>query len=111
MVALMVYAPAMPLAVSGGAAAMPLALVDTFTDVEPANEALGPLEGAVNVTVILATGLLNWSLTNACSADAKLVEVGAPCGVPAAGATWLAAAGVLVTSKFAVTEPADAVTM
>lgn len=60
------YDPAAPFPVNTGAVAMPVPLVTAVAVVtEPAKVPLGPLDGAVNVTVIPLSGLPDESFTNA----------------------------------------------
>ncbi len=62
--AVTVYCPAVPFAVMTGEVAMPAAFVVILTVFPPvAKVRLGPLAGAVNVTVTPATGVLLTSLT------------------------------------------------
>src|SRR5690349_24167204 len=76
------YAPATLLAVKTAAVATPCAfVVAVFTP--PANVPLAPLPGAAKVTVTPLTGLVNESLTVACSCVAKAELTVAFCGVPA----------------------------
>jgi hypothetical protein len=72
------------LAVNAGAVATPLLLVVAVALATPAAKLpLGPLAGAVNVTIAPLTGLLFASFTVACSAVANAVLTVALCGVPA----------------------------
>lgn len=79
----------------------------------PAKVPLGPLEGAMNVTVTPLTGWLLASVTVAVSAVPNVVVTGALWGVPPVAAIAPRGAGVLVSEKFAVVEtPAtEAITM
>ena len=75
--------PALPFAVNTGAVATPLPFVATFAVVTlPGNVPLGPLPGAVKVTVIPLIGLPD-SVTVACSCVGKAVLGAVLCGVPA----------------------------
>src|SRR5262245_10127130 len=83
-VAVTVYVPPVPFALKAGAVATPLAFVGTLAVFKPpVNVPLGPLAGAVNVTVTPLSGLLLASFTVAANAVAKLVLTLALCGVPA----------------------------
>ena len=62
--------------------AIPAVLVTAVAVPLPANVALGPLDGAVKVTVTLATGLDDESNTFACNALEKDVPTAVDCGVP-----------------------------
>ena len=88
----------MLLAVKTAAVAIPCALVvAVFTP--PANVPLAPLPGAAKVTVTPLTGLLNESLTVACSCVAYAVFTVALCGVPAVAVMLAAAPARLVSEK------------
>ena len=98
------------------AVATPLALVTAVTTVPllvpPAKVPLAPLDGVVNVTVALLTGLPPASVTLAWSAVAKAVLIVALCGVPAVAA--MAAGGpaefVKENDAFVPTPAVEAVT-
>src|SRR5882724_5980889 len=75
----------MAFAVNIAAVAMPAAFVVAVVT-PPPKVPLAPLEGAANVTVVPLTGLLNESLTVACSCVANAVPTIALCGVPAVAA-------------------------
>ena len=90
----------MPLAVKTGAVATPSEfVVAVFTP--PAKVPLAPLDGAVNVTVTLLTGLFPASFTVACSCVVKAVLIVALCGVPAVAVMLAAVPVKLVREKFA----------
>src|SRR5258706_14507112 len=89
----------MPLAVKAGAVAIPLALVITVA--LPPNVPDAPDNGAAKVTLAPAIGLLDASLTVACSPVANAVEIGALCGVPAVALMLAGAPAVLVIEKLA----------
>jgi hypothetical protein len=98
------------LAVKTGEVATPDAFVSTV--LLPANTPLGPVAGAVKVTLAPLTGFPPASLTVASKRDAKAVPVRALCGVPPVAAIEAAPPPVLVSAKLAVlAKPAtDAVT-
>ena len=81
---------------------MPLLLVTAVAVADPANWALAPLPGAVNVTETPFTGLLKESFTITCKAAGKAVLTNVLCGVPALTVTLAAAPAVLVRLKLAV---------
>ena len=81
---------------------MPLELVVTVAVIDPLNVAPAPLEGAVNVTEALPTGLPFESLTVAWSAAANAVLMAALCGVPAVAVMLDGAPARLVKLKLAV---------
>ena len=74
-------------------AATPATPLAAVTAVVFDNTAVGPPEGAVNVTVIPLNGLLPASFTVACSAVANAPLIAALCGVPAVAVMLAAAAG------------------
>src|SRR5258708_5665047 len=82
------------------AVATPCALV-TAVFTPPANVPLAPLVGAVNVTVTPFTGLLDASLTVACSCVANAVLMVALWGVPAVAVMLDGVPAALATAKFA----------
>ena len=92
------------------ALATPLALVLTvmvLVAFENAPEA--PLAGAVNVTLALGTGLLNWSSTVAVMVVPKAVLTVALCGVPEVALMLFGRPALLVSEKLAgVTTPLTA---
>jgi hypothetical protein len=98
--AVTVYVPVALLAVKTGAVASPEAFVVAVL-IPPAKVPLGPLVGAVNVTVKPLTGLLRESLTAACSCTANAVLTVALCGVPAVAVMLAAAPARFVSEKFA----------
>src|SRR5258708_22517056 len=85
------------------AVATPCALV-TAVFTPPANVPLAPLVGAVNVTVTPFTGLLDASLTVACSCVANAVLMVALWGVPAVAVILAGALARLVSEKLAGVE-------
>src|SRR5260221_8529655 len=95
--------PAVLLAVKIAAVATPCALV-TAVLTPPANVPLAPLVGAVKVTVTPFTGLLDASLTVACSCVANAVLMVALWGVPAVAMILAGALARLVSEKFAGVE-------
>jgi hypothetical protein len=98
-VAVTVNVPAASFAVSTGAVATPLARVTAVTVSEEPNNPVGPLQGAVNVTVTPLTGLLTESFTMAWRAVENAVFTVALCDVPAL--MVIVAAVVFVRLKFA----------
>ena len=97
-----------------GADATPETLVATvMVVVELLKRPLGPVPGAVNVTLTPDTGLLPASFTVTASAFVNAVLMVADCGVvPALAVMLLAAPAVLVSEKFTVVKPeAAAVTV
>src|SRR5258707_1232368 len=91
--------PTVPLAVKIAAVATPCALV-TAVLTPPANVPLAPLVGAVKVTVTPFTGLLDASLTVACSCVANAVLMVALWGVPAVALILAGALAKLVNANF-----------
>jgi hypothetical protein len=89
------------LAVRAGEVAIPLALVVAFAVMEDPNRALGPLDGAVNVTAIPLTGFPAASVTLACSAEPNAALMTAICGVPPVAEIVAAAPARLVREKYA----------
>ena len=86
--------PALLSAVNAGAVAIPKVLVMAVAELPPpAKIALGPLEGAVNVTVTPLTGEDEPSSTFACRTVAKPVPTVALCGEPPATITDWGLAG------------------
>jgi hypothetical protein len=69
------------LAVNAGAVAIPLAFVMAVALVDPLNEALAPVVGAVNVTVTPLRGVFPFSAV-ACNAVVNRVLIVALWGVP-----------------------------
>jgi hypothetical protein len=112
--ALTVYAPAVVFAVKAGALAMPLAFVFTTIVVPPfvpsRNVPLAPLEGAVNVTVALFTGLPPLSFTVACKV-AKAAPMVTLCVAPPVAVIVAAGPVRLVSEKLVETVPALACTL
>src|SRR5260221_10326920 len=102
-VAVTEYEPATVLAVNVGAVATPLALVVTVALAPNVPEA--PDNGAANVTLTPAIGLLDASLTVACSPVANAVVIAALCGVPAVAVMLAGAPAVLVIEKLAGATP------
>jgi hypothetical protein len=92
------------LAVKTADVATPWALVVAVVS-PPANVPLAPLAGAVKVTATPLTGLLEASLTVACSCVANAVFTVALCGVPAVAAMLAGAPAKLVSEKFAEVAP------
>src|SRR5439155_1618292 len=78
-------------------------VVAVFTP--PAKVPLAPLPGAVNVTVMLPTGLFPASRTVACSGVANAVLAVALCRVPVVEGMLAGAPARLVTEKFAEVAP------
>ena len=100
----------MPFAVNVEAAAMPLLLVIAVVVAVPlTNVPLGPLAGAVKVTVALAIRFPDASCTVACSTAAKVVEIVADCPLPAVAVTE-AATFTVKMAEVLVTLPALFVT-
>jgi hypothetical protein len=95
--ALTVYEPVCELAASAGAMATPLALVVTVVVADPLKLAEAPLTGAVKVTLRPLIGLLLASLTIACRAVLKVLEMLVLCGVPAVAAMLT---GIPATLRF-----------
>jgi hypothetical protein len=94
-----------------GAVATPLALVVAVAVGEPAKLALGPVLGAVKVTVTLGTGLPPESFTVASSPTAKLAVMAALWGEPAMAVMVAGGPTVLERVKLAeVADPEEAVT-
>ena len=87
-------------AVKTAEVATPEAFV-TAVLIPPANVPLAPATGAAKVTVTPGTGLLPLSRTVARSGKAKLVPIGADCGVPVVTVTELTGPLVLVRLKVA----------
>jgi hypothetical protein len=87
---------------------MPEELVTAVVEADPANVALAPLDGAVNVTVTPLIGLDEASVTFACRVLAKEVETVADCGVPAMAAIVVAGAVAVVAIEICqqMNEPA-----
>src|SRR5262249_38119069 len=96
-----------------GEAAIPEALVFTIMELEPLNDALAPVDGAVKVTATPAIGFDNASVTFACNALPNAVPTVALCGLPACTVTDCAEPALLVKLKLAgVATPAtEAVTL
>jgi hypothetical protein len=93
------------LAVIPAQVACPALFVVALAEFEEPNLALGPVAGAVNVTVIPLTGLLLASFTVACSAIEKAVPMVADCGVPPLAVMAAGGPGVLVSEKLADPAP------
>jgi hypothetical protein len=89
-----------PFAVKVADVATPLALV-TAVFAPPANAPLGPLAGAVNVTVTFGTGFPVLSFTVACNAVPNAVLIGALCPEPAVAVIVAGATAVFVRLKLA----------
>ncbi len=101
--AVTVKLPLSAFAVKAAATATPEALVCAVVIApSPAKVPLGPLEGAINVTVTPLTGLPFESVTVADSAVANCVVTAALCGVPPVAAIVPSGAGVFVSEKLAV---------
>ena len=81
--------------------AWPLLFVTAVAVAEPLNAALGPLDGAVNVTVTPLTALPPASFTVACSTAPNAVLTAVFCGVPAVAVMLLGAPALLVKLKLA----------
>ena len=81
--------------------AWPLLFVIAVAVADPLNAALGPLDGAVNVTVAPLTALPPASFTVACSAAPNAVLTAVLCGVPAVAVMLAAAPAVLLMLKLA----------
>ena len=95
-----VYVPAVPFAVKTAAVAKPLAfVVAVFTP--PANVPLAPVRGALNVTVMPFTGLVNASWTITCMFKANADPTCALCGVPTVVAIVEAAPAAFVSENVA----------
>ena len=100
-------------AVKADAVAMPAALVVAVAvKVAPVKAPLGPVAGAVNVTVTPLTGLFEASFTVACNCAAKAVFTVALCGVPAVAVILAAGPARFVREKLAgeATPETEAVT-
>lgn len=95
------------MAVKAVAVATPLAFVAAMVVFVPlANVPLGPLAGAVNVTVTPGTGLLLESFTVTASAFAKVVLIFADCGVvPLLAVICAAVEGRFVRTKLTEVRP------
>src|SRR2546427_92877 len=100
--------PAILLAVNTGAVATPSELVVAVLT-PPAKEPLGPLVGAVKVTVTPLTGLFPESFTVACNCVVYAVLTVALCGVPPVAVILAAAPVRLVSEKFAGVATPDTV--
>ena len=100
--------PAILLAVNTAAVATPSELVVAVLT-PPANEPLGPLVGAVKVTVTPLTGLFPESFTVACNCVVYAVLTVALCGVPPVAVILAAAPVRLVSEKFAGVATPDTV--
>jgi hypothetical protein len=102
------YRPALEFAVKA-VVAMPFESVETvITVLLLLNMPLGPVPGAVNVTLVPGTGLPPLSFTVTASALANEVLMVAVCGVvPAFAVIEAAAPAVLVRLKFTEVSPAD----
>jgi hypothetical protein len=98
--AVIVYCPAVLLAVNVGAVATPCAFVVAVLP-PPANVPLAPLPGAVKVTVTPLNKLPPASFTVACSAVANDVLIGALCTVPAVAAMLAGEPSKFVKEKLA----------
>src|SRR5258708_4507693 len=96
--------PAVAFAVNVADVATPLAFVVAVLTL-PAKVPLAPLVGGVNVTSTPLTGLLEESLTVACSCATNAVLTLALCGVPAVAVTVAGGPAKLVTEKFAEVAP------
>ena len=104
--------PVTPFAVGMLDVAIPDAFVTAVVVLLPPNDALAPVTGAVNVTVTLATGFDDASVTRACSAVPKVVLIAVLCGVPAVAVIVCAAPAVFVNANVAgVNAPTVAVTL
>src|SRR5579871_2320369 len=92
----------MLLAVNAGAVASPLAFVTTVAVADPLKEALAPVVGAANVTVIPLRRLFAASFTTACNGVPTAALIVPLCGVPAVAAILAGAPARFVKLKAAL---------
>jgi hypothetical protein len=108
-VAVTLYDPVIPFAVSAGEVAWPSTPVTTIAD--PPNVALAPDSGAVNVTLTPDTGLPPESFAITTSGLGKPVLICALCPPPLTGEMLAAEPAVFVSEKVVDNAPAVALTL